>query len=295
MRFGNLIIVVLGLASAAFAVVATVRWGALPVRSRVTPSGLDTAAGPGPADPQSLVSRSPRVAALVDAAWSLAAVLSAALVAGLGVGGVLARVIMRVAGGLSPIEAQGRITEAEFAVGEITLGGTFFLVVFVGLFGAVVALIVYLVSRPWLPATARVAGGLVGVLVMGIVGPDDALDPDNVDFILLSFDLLTVVLIIGGSVLFGLAFASLAVRFEQAARGTSKARWLLVGGYLLVLLPPLAAGAVVYLGGRALFPGLLRAMLDRRPVQIIGRVLLMTAVFVAAGRIGVVAVEIVRL
>lgn len=292
MRTDNLIIVMLGLASATFAVVAIVRWGALPVRPSVTSSGSDPGVVPGPADRQSTASRSPRVAALIDAAWSLAAVLSAAIVAGLAVGGILARVIMRVAGGLSPIEAQGRLTEAEEVVGEITLGGTFFLVVFVGLFGAVVALGLYLVSRPWLPATARGAGGLVGVLVLGIIGPDDPLDPDNFDFVLLSFDLVTVVLAIGSAVLFGMSFASLAVRFERAARGRSKARWLLGLGYLFVLFPPFAASALVYLGGRALFPGRLRAIVDRQPVQMIGRVLLTAAALTAASRLVIVAVEI---
>ena len=95
--------------------------------------------------------------------------------------------------------------------------------------------------------------------------------------------------------LFGMSFASLAVRFERAARGTSKARWLLVLGYLFLLLPPIAASALVYLGGRALFPGRLRAILDRQPVQIMGRVLLMAAALTAAARIVTVAVEIVRL
>jgi hypothetical protein len=177
-----------------------------------------------------------------------------------------------VAGGLSPLEAQGQLTEADETVGEITLGGTFSIVVFAGLLGGVVALALYLVSRPWLPATARSAGVVVGLLVMGIVGPGDPLDPDNIDFVLLSFDSLTVALIIAGSALFGLVFASLAARFELA---------------------PLAVAASAYLGGRALFPGRLRAVLDLRAVQVAGRTLLSVAALVAIARLLSVAVTVV--
>ena len=132
MRFDNLLIIVLGLSAFWFAVLAIVRWGGLPVRAPV---------------PEPAVERQPARVALFEAVGSLAAVFSAALVSGLLIAGPFARVIMRIAGAVSPIEAQGRFTEADEVVGEITLGGTFFLVVFVGLFGAVVALAVYLLAR----------------------------------------------------------------------------------------------------------------------------------------------------
>ena len=278
MRTDNLIIVGLGVIATVFAVLVTVWWGGLPVRS------------PEPAaDPQAVR----RTEAFNAAAWSLAAVLSAGAVAGMVVGGLLARVIMRIAGGVSPPEAQGRLTEAEETVGEITVGGTLAVVVFVGLVGGIVAVGLYLLARPWLPATARGAGVLIGLFVMGLLGPGDPLNPDNIDFDLLSYDLLTVLLIIGGSLLFGTAFASLAARFDVAAQGRSPARWLLGLGYLVLAFVPLIVAALVYLGGRTILPGRLRPLLHRRPVQIVGRVLLMVIAAVMVVRLAVVSVDIV--
>ena len=55
-------------------------------------------------------------------------------------------------------EAQGRITEAEEIVGEITVDGTIGFIVFNGIVGGVLAAAIYLVIRRLLPP--RWLGGL---------------------------------------------------------------------------------------------------------------------------------------
>lgn len=272
MRADNLIIVSLGIAAFAVAVVWVARWGSLPVHRSAAPEG----------------------SAFASAAWSLAAVLSAGAVAGAVVGGLLARLVMRIAAGVSPELVQGRVTEADENIGEVTFGGTMGIIVFVGLGAGILAAIVYLVARPWLPVTARAAGVIIGIIVMGVIGPADPIDPDNIDFELLSYDSLTVGLILGGAVVFGLAFAALAARFDVAAQGTSPYRWLLFGGFLILVFVPLAVAAAVYLAGRTLFPGKLRAVLERRGPQVAGRVLLSLVVVAMVGRLALVSWEIIR-
>ena len=50
-----------------------------------------------------------------------------------------------------------------------------------------------------------------------------------------------------------------------------------------------------YLLGRSALPGRLRLILDRRPVQVAGRFVLMALVLAMAIRLAVVAAEIIRL
>jgi hypothetical protein len=278
-RTDNVIIVALGLAGVAFAVAATAWWGELATRR--TP-------------PEPTSDAHPRNAAFAAAGWSLSAVLAAGAVAGIVVGGLVGRLIMRIAAAVSEPGVQGQLTDADEVIGEITFGGTMGFLLFVGLAGGLVAALLFLVARPWLPATARASGALIGLLVMGLLGPGDPLDPDNVDFALLSNDALIVGLIVGGSLLFGLAFASLAARFDVLARSRSRSRYWLLPSYVVSLAGPVGVAVIAYLAGRTFLPGRLRPLLDRRPVQIAGQVVLALAVLVAVVRLGAVAVDIVR-
>ena len=64
--------------------------------------------------------------------------------------GAGSRVVMRISALLNP-EARGVITENENIVGDITLGGTLGLVIFIGIFGGLVVGTVWVVVRGWLP------------------------------------------------------------------------------------------------------------------------------------------------
>jgi hypothetical protein len=280
MRAESLIVVAVGLLAAASSVAAIVRWRNLPTRSTpiVVPDGAKT-----------------RTVAFTTASWSIAAVLSAGAVAGLVVGGLVGRLIMRIAAAVSEPEVQGRLTDADEVIGEVTLSGTAGFVVFVGLFGGVVAAGLYLLIRPWVPRSALATGSMVGVVVLGALGPGDPLDVENVDFALLSYDALVVALIVATALLFGVTFAVLAARFDELARSSSRLRSLLLLAFALVLVAPVGAVVALYLAGRTMLPGAVARVLDRRPVQIAGRAVLSLVVVASSVRLAVAAADIVRL
>ena len=96
-------------------------------------------------DRSSGVPRSLGVAPLVR---HIALVGVAGLVTGFVVAGAGGRLLMRVAAIAGPDRAIGRLTESGFRVGEITLGGTLELVIFVGLFAGGIGAVIYLVTEP---------------------------------------------------------------------------------------------------------------------------------------------------
>ena len=72
-------------------------------------------------------------ASALDGMRSIAAIVGAGLVAGFLVPGLGGRLFMRLMAATSGSAAQGKLTEAEEVVGEITLGGSVGFVIFVGL------------------------------------------------------------------------------------------------------------------------------------------------------------------
>ena len=117
-------------------------------------------------DPE--VSRPRRVVLVLQRASGLVAagVVTGVLVLGLGT-----RLMMRILAATSPDSAQGRITDAEEIVGEVTFDGTVGFVAFIGLFGALFAVGVWLALRRWLPDRSWVWGPeIVSCLVRRRVG-----------------------------------------------------------------------------------------------------------------------------
>ena len=89
----------------------------------------------------------------------------AGLIAGIFVAGIGGRLVMRLAALLVP-ESAGNLTENGNRIGDITAGGTFALILFVGLFFGVAAGSLWVVLRPWLPTTSS-ARALVSVPIAG--------------------------------------------------------------------------------------------------------------------------------
>jgi hypothetical protein len=104
----------------------------------------------------------------------------AGLIAGLLVLGLGSRLIMRISALLSP-ESKGILTDNGNIVGEITLGGTLELVIFVGLFGGLLSGTLWVLMRDWLPADPgrRIA---TAALLAAMVGSSAAVQTDNKDF-----------------------------------------------------------------------------------------------------------------
>jgi hypothetical protein len=177
-------------------------------------------------------------------AGMLAGAFTAAILV-LGLGG---RLMMRVLAATSSTSAQGRITDAEEIVGEVTLGGTVGLVLFVGLASGAVALAGYALLRRWLPDRSLVAGLIAAAIGAGLLAqPTGLVDPDNPDFVILSPRWLAVLLCVGLIVLFGMVFGVLV---DRLAPVWPRPSWSITGVAAvvpfapLILAPPLAVVAV---------------------------------------------------
>lgn len=247
MRASNLVIVTMGVIAVAFAVFVTLRWRHFP-----TVAGRDT-----PSD---------RMAVAADAFRTIAVISTAGLVAGLVGAGVIGRLVMRLIGATSG-EAQGRITEAGEVVGRITNEGTQGFIIFIGLFGGIVAAIVFLALRRWLPATAGPAGLVLGVVLLGTIGVTDPLSPGNVDFRILTPAWLAVVMVASTAFLTATMFTALAARLDALSLTNRPARFVAYIGLPFAALPPVLVVAAVYIGGRVAFPGRLSHWVERPAVR----------------------------
>jgi hypothetical protein len=198
----------------------------------------------------------------------------------LGLGGRLA---MRITAATSDDRVQGALTEAEETVGEITLGGTIDLVLFVGLFGGLIGGLLYMGIRRWLRGPAWRAGLVMGTLGLAVVGRAAALDPDSVDFALLSPRWLAVLLFVLLALFYGIVLVALIERLDRsypslAARpGAIAAHAPLL---LFLVVPPFALLIVVGAVVAAFAPriGLIARNWQSVAVARVGQVLLVVVI-----------------
>lgn len=121
---------------------------------------------------------------------------------------------------------QGRETDFGATVGEITLGGTIFLLILGGVLGMIGG-IGYLVVRRVLPGRGWVRGAVFGLLLLALVGRL-LVDPHNVDFILLSPEALAVTMFAALPLLYGVALVPLAERLEPSIANVRQPALLIV-------------------------------------------------------------------
>jgi hypothetical protein len=121
----------------------------------------------------------------------LAPLFLAGGLAGMLAGGLGSRVAMRIAALAAPRSAQGLLTEAQATIGQITLGGTMFLVLFAGIASAIVGTAFYLGVRAWLPTRRWHRALAFGGLELAVFGTA-VLDQGNPDFTILGQPLLNV-------------------------------------------------------------------------------------------------------
>lgn len=123
------------------------------------------------------------------------------------------RLMMRVLAATSSDDAQGRLTEADEIVGKVSVGGSVFLIVIVGIGAAVAGLALFSILRRWLPDRS-LAAGLIGVAIGGgiVVRPVGLLTASNSDFRLVAPVALAVAFCFATLVLFGATFGVLVDR-----------------------------------------------------------------------------------
>ena len=139
----------------------------------------------------------------------------AGVLTGVVVGGVGGRILMRISAIAAPDYVTGASTEGGNLVGDITVGGTVALIVFVGILLGLVGAIAYLISEPWLAWTGRWRAPVFGVLLLAI-GSTSAFDPDNRDFLILGNHELNVAMFIVLFLAFGMMIVPLIERLEQS-------------------------------------------------------------------------------
>lgn len=142
----------------------------------------------------------------------------AGVITGVIVGGIGGRVLMRIAAVAAPDRVIGATTENGNRIGDITVGGTLALVVFVGILSGLVGAIAYLISEPWLAWAGRWRGLVFGGVLLAI-GGFGAFDSKNFDFFLVGNQELTVGMFVALFLGFGALLVPVTSRLEHRLPG----------------------------------------------------------------------------
>jgi hypothetical protein len=130
----------------------------------------------------------------------------AGAIVGIVVGGLGGRLLMRLAAILHA-DAVGAFTENGNRIGDITLGGTLFLIVF-GLIFGVFAGALWVVVSPWIPGRSRTRALLTAGVAIAI-GTPLLIIGSNPDFVILDHDASVLALLVALVGLIGLSIALL--------------------------------------------------------------------------------------
>jgi hypothetical protein len=136
------------------------------------------------------------------------------LIAAFIVGGIGSRIAMRISAAATGPLCPTLITENEARCGEITLGGTIFLLIFSTMFFGIPGGLIYAAMRPWLRRLGRWHGLVFGLLLLIIFG-FVIIDGGNKDFRLFAQPLVNVALFAVLFPLFGLLIAPLVRWLDQ--------------------------------------------------------------------------------
>jgi hypothetical protein len=193
----------------------------------------------------------------------------AGLIAGIVVLGAGSRIVMRVSFLLDP-EAEGSITENGNVIGEVTAGGSVGLLIFVGAFGGLLAGLLWVIVRDWLPGERRMRIALAGA-VSGLLGSFMVVSAENRDFLILRPAEANIAMFVAIVGLTGSATAALDLKLQRVLPSSRRSAFLfgaltLAGGALALPIalqaflsedfcgceaPPRAAAAFLVLSGVA--------------------------------------------
>ena len=135
------------------------------------------------------------------------------IAAGFLVGGIANRLIMRILALVNEDKA-GVMTENGNIAGDITAGGTFGLIIFVGLFSGIIGGLAYILIRRWLPGGVLLKGVGFGLVLLCFFGTI-VFDSDNIDFALFGPRPLSVGLFALLFPLYGVVASFLVDRYDR--------------------------------------------------------------------------------
>lgn len=213
------------------------------------------------------------------ALWYLDLMVIGGVVSGLVASGAGGRLAMRLLAATAGDSAQGRLTEAEEVVGDITVDGTIGFMIFGGLFFGLASAFVYVLMRKWLPA-GRAGALAFGVFLLLVAATRvDPLRADNPDFDIVGPDSVAVAVFVALALFHALVLYAVVGRVGRALPLIDmNPRGLLPYAPLVLLIPTALFGAVIVLV--ALLGALLstnagsRAAWSSRAVMIGGRVVI---------------------
>jgi hypothetical protein len=192
-------------------------------------------------------------------AWHVTIFVAAGVGAGLVMIGAGGRLAMRLLAVTSGDAAQGRITEADQIVGEITLDGTIGFISFFGIFGGLLTGALYVLIERWLPH-GRWGGLTYGALLL-ILGATrvEPLRPDNPDFDIVGPGWLSVLVFVALGLGHGVLVAAIAGRYSRMLPALSKrpkaiaahAPLVVLVMVFPVLLPVAALGVIAFVLSRS--------------------------------------------
>ena len=146
----------------------------------------------------------------------------AGVITGIVVGGLGGRLVMRLSAIAGPDHLTGLPTSNGNRIGDITVGGTLELIIFVGIFTGAFGAIAYLITEPWLEWAGRWHGLIFGFVLL-LMASTVVIEPENIDFALLRNERLNVgmfsALFIGFGLLMVWVRGALDARLPQTGCG----------------------------------------------------------------------------
>lgn len=228
--------------------------------------------------------------------------MAAAVVASILVPGMGGRLLMRLLAATSGDRAQGRLTDAEEIVGDVTFGGTLAFVIFIGLVGGLMSLGLFVLLRRWMPVRSVFAGLAAAGIGGGLLArPSGLIDPDNRDFRILSPTWLAIACAVAVIVLYGMLLVALVDRWATTwpppGRSTAGVLSVLPGAVVFAVaaaaIIPALVIALLVMGALLVRPRLDMTRMAR--AEPIGRTFTVAAALIGAGWVAVSAIEVFRL
>ena len=182
--------------------------------------------------------------ALIVLARRVGTATLAGVITGILVGGVLGRIVMRIAGFSAGPALVGAFTANDNRVGDITFGGTVALIVFVGIAAGLVGGMLYAALEPWLRPLRPWHGLAYGaglVVTFGFL----VIEPTNLDFRRFGSPALNVAMFAGLFLAFGIVIAWLFDRLRAIIAGRGRAARAVEIIAFLTLAPGVLAVIVV--------------------------------------------------